>query len=190
MSPQRYTRDQVIRDIVYYYYLCEQYRGLPTGGALFGVVLNGPYHTFFAGDEDDDPADPEDRLIREGSLLIFLGMLDDWDAGAGFYFKEISRGWEDNSLADYLAALLRAYQHAQEVGDDRMNSLCEEALALLARIERRGQWAREIAEIDPQLWVRLRAVTREAEVRAADAPRTHRDLYSEYVAPYFAERCS
>ena len=45
MSPQCYTRHQVIRDIVYYYYLCEQHHGLPAGGALFGVVLNGPYHT-------------------------------------------------------------------------------------------------------------------------------------------------
>jgi hypothetical protein len=189
MSPHLYTRDHVIRDIVYFYYLCEQYHSLPTSGALFGVVLDGPYHAFFVGNANDDPADAEDRLVHEGSLLIFLGMLDDWDAGAGYYFKEIARGWEDNSLTDYLPALLRAYQHAQDARDDRITYLCEEALALLAHIEMSGQWRRELAALDPHLWGQVRTIVRERGLIPPAARLAQRNVYDEFPGKFFAERC-
>jgi hypothetical protein len=185
MSPHRYTRDHVIRDIVYFFHLCAQYHGLPTDAALYGSVVSGPYEQFFEG---EDPHDPEDRLIREGSLLIFLGMLDDWDASASFSFAEISPGGHA-SLTAYLAALLRAYEHARERQDERITFLCEEALALLASIERRGHWARELADVDPQVWARLLAVTREYETSPDGVRHTQRDLYDDYVGAYFAERC-
>jgi hypothetical protein len=185
MSPQQYTRDHLIRDIVYFFHLCALYHGLPTDAALYGSVLSGPYEQFFEG---DDPHDPEDRLIREGWLLIFLGILDDWDADASYSFVEISPGGHA-SLTAYLVALLAAYAHAREQQDERITFLCEQALALLGSIERRGHWARELADVDPQVWARVRSVMREHETSPEGVRRAPRDLYNDYVGAYFAERC-
>jgi hypothetical protein len=180
-----YTRDHLIRDVAYFFHMCAMYHGLPTDGILYSLVLNGPYYAFFEG---DDPGDPEDQLIREGSLLIFLGMLDDWDAGASFYFDEISRGGYAR-LSQYLPALLQAYQHARELNDVRIVTLCEEALALLAGIELSGRWSRELEDVDPKLWAQVRQVTLDQGLTPPVARLAQRDLYEEYVSKYFHERC-
>lgn len=193
-----YSRDQVIRDIVFLFHQCARF-GTVYGDNDYGTLLRGPYYELFQvamdSDEQDDPIERqgreygiardgvEDRFVQVGSVLMFVAMLVDWLDGSGFAFGTY-RGECHHSLATYVRYLLRAYGHVRTDDDSPVRPVYAAALSLCSLLDKRGDLA---SELYPSLLDELRTMTREdgLEIPSEWLPAILADLYQRYVRAYF-----
>ena len=101
-----YTHEMIIRDVVYYFHECAAYQSIAYD--LDYTPLLGPYWEYF---------DDEEELVREGTLLIFIGMLREWLSHAGFPFGTSPDGVCAHPLPSYLTSLIAAYERAHSAQD-------------------------------------------------------------------------
>lgn len=179
-SVETYTHEMIIRDVVYYYHECSAYLGVAYD--LDYTPLLGPYWAYF-GDDDD--------LVKDGTMLLFIGMLREWDSGAGVPFGRGADGQAVHPFPAYLASLLDVYEASCRLPGTPRRDLYEVALSLCAQLDHDGAIAGWYPDLAPDSLGRLRSLVDAGQLfRPTERwGVVYGELYAKYIRPYYIARC-
>ncbi|WIG59883.1 MAG: hypothetical protein OJF49_002631 [Ktedonobacterales bacterium] len=201
-----HSRDELIRDILFLYHECANY-GTIYGNNNYWTLLRGPYYEFFDEGEDfdayaaelksegfpdfsyEDGGDPLDPLIRVGSVLLFISMLENWHGEDGYPFGTYE-GECRHPLPTYVRRLLHAYRRVRTDEAAAERPVYAAALSICAALDKASQRAQFSEELhDEVLLAELRAVIREDQLGKTDEQlgELKRWLYTTYMRAYFLE---
>lgn len=198
-----YSRDELIRDILFLYHECANY-GTIYSDNNYWTLLRGPYYEFFEEGEGEDfeeyiaelkregnqygvLKDPLDRVIRIGSVLLFISMLEAW--------PHTGHPFNTHPLPTYIRCLLHAYRRVRTVETSEERPVYAAALSLCAFLDESSQlpWFRveKFSEVlqDEILLEELRAVIQEDQlgVTREQVADIEHWLYTTYIRTYFLE---
>jgi len=194
-AQESYPHELVIRDVVYYFHECAAYRNIAYD--LDYTPLLGPYWAYF---ED------EEELVRQGTMLLFIGMLREWLMGAGMPFGTSPDGVSAHPLRSFLASLLAAYEGARSAPDAHdapdtpggAGYLYAVAISLCTQLYREAEVWWQRVDVPADLIARLQAYgdpigkCRPVETYGdtVEWDEVFADLYERYVRPYFVARAT